>query len=161
MTKILYSGRHVMKILIAAIAVLLSTVAPVTVLAANPLQQSCGFVRALTEGGAEDAVAYLRDTMVSHWPEADREKMYDGYKPILQRYQFVGGNVYLIAMLADDVREHLLAIRVENGAMLYFRAVYSYFTGPGLALANLSVSDKFEEVSSPAFVQSPTLMTCN
>ncbi len=148
--------RHLLKIFVAGLVAGALQMQPAK--AAEPLEETCKLVSALTKDGGDGGTKAIVN-MASHWPEADQIKLAAIMNPALQKFDYVGGDVYLVADLDDNMQEHLVTMRIKGVSMVYIRLIYQH-SNSELRFAHIEFQEKFKKVASYAFAQKPEKLSC-
>lgn len=145
-------------VLLAALAAFTGLFQPPSALA-DALSDSCALVEALKTGGAEKGVGHLEE-MASAWPAENREKLRSTLLPIFGMNQYAGGNIYLVADLPDDYREHWVWLQSAQGSPVFMRL--SWMRGaPGLYLTNVDLDLGFKDsLARRPLLQQPARLSC-
>ena len=113
------------------------------------VEQSCRLLAVLGGNQAEQVAPTLAD-LAARWVEENRVGVSQRLSGMLAEVSFAGGNVYQLGRLGDDLVEHLVVLRLEDGETAGLQLVYEW-TPDGLALTRLNF--KLDYASEPGITR--------
>lgn len=125
---------------------------------AAPLEDSCRVLAVIGQNnaaGVEDMMIELAD----RWTDENRKAATLSLKAMLAPAPFVGGSVYRIAKIGDDLEEHLLVLRLSAGEIAGMRLLYEW-TPDGLKLTSLDFKRRYGDIIAAQIMMSPEPIGC-
>ena len=106
--------------------IFMTVCAPFTIAHAAPLDQSCALARAVLSNNSGVQMAGFKKALVHWYPDSSSP----AYKKISEEIvgkNFVGGALYLVGQLGDELVDHLVTFRQSDGGVAYMRLQYEWF----------------------------------
>jgi hypothetical protein len=125
---------------------------------ADPASEACELVAVLADEGARPAVAFLEER-TGHWSDDQRSKLGVVIRPELEKFTYVGGQVYRTAELPGAVEEYLLTVNLTGTGSVYLRLLYEG-NGGEPALINIDFQASYYDVIERQFLQTPEAVDC-
>lgn len=138
-----------------AVLVVLAGAAPAV---AAPQEDSCALLDIIGGNKATEVEASLTE-MADRWLTKSRIAVIEQLQQILTPAPFVGGSVYRVAKLGDDLEEHIMLLRLRPGEIVGVRLRYEW-TPDGLKLTGLDLKQKIDELSVLNFGGAPVEIAC-
>lgn len=139
-----------------AVFVGLAGAAPVI---AAPQEDSCALLDIIGSNKTTEVETALTE-MADYWLPQSRVAVIEQLQQFLTPAPFIGGSVYRVAKLGDDLEEHVMLLRLRRGEVVGVRLRYEW-TSDGLKLTGLDLKDKIDELSILNFGGAPVEITCS
>ncbi len=128
-------------------------------LAADPDAETCQLAAVFADG--TDAIIAHIQSMAALWGEAERAKLDPVFRPELGKFNFVKGNVYIIADFEPFMREYLVVSGdASKAATIFFRITFA--EGPqGYMFRNIDFNTNYKEIMGTTLAQTPQPVGCS
>lgn len=126
---------------------------------AAPQEDSCTLLD-IIGGNKTTEVEVALTEMADRWLTQSRVAVVEQLQQILAPAPFIGGSVYRVAKLGDDLEEHIMLLRLRRGEIVGVRLRYEW-TPDGLKLTGFDLKEKIDELSVIDFGGAPVEIACS
>ncbi len=126
---------------------------------ASPREEMCEWVAILATKGVDAAMHYT-EKLAGQWPPEERAKLGVVVGAELQKFSYIGGQVYQIAELPGAIEEYFLTLNLKGGGSVYLRVLYEGNGGP-LTFININLKSSYYEAIDRPFLQEPKPVPCS
>ncbi|MCF6321636.1 MAG: hypothetical protein L3J32_07705, partial [Rhizobiaceae bacterium] len=116
----------------------------------QPRDDSCGFVEALVQGKGAGGVKFLENLAANSpmWSKSSQAKLEPALGSPMGRFDYLDGEIFIIADLGKATREHLVAMRLTTGGTVFFRILYEW-DGQRLSFINIKLQADYYDIIEP------------
>ena len=126
---------------------------------AEPSQISCRFLDVIGSNKT-DEIQPMMDEVAEQWLSESRNTASKSLINLSKQDRFIGGNIYRLTDLGDDLTEDLVLLRLEKGEVHGLLLRYSW-APDGRRLDGLDYKQNVEQLGPLALSGQPQLVVCD
>jgi len=127
----------------------------------QPKDDSCGFVEALVQGKGPGGVSFLEILAANSpmWSKSSQAKLQPALSGPMGRFEYLDGEIFVIADLGKAAREHIVAMRLTTGGTVFFRILYEW-DGQRLSFINIKMQADYYDIIEPGGIAGYKPLPC-